>query len=130
MESDVCGAIEFPQWLGKNSNKGKRHRLLQALHTHVHIGVRYAYDFGLVWQFWEYELLQIWLCSGSLEALNMDYLPYMRRKICDPLIQGNTDDATEFMEVRTSILSVKIKLWQITAKHFVLCSSELYFIAR
>jgi replication factor C subunit 1 len=76
MASSTIGPIEFPQWLGKNSNKNKRHRLLQSLHTHVHLQV-----------------------SGSLEALNMDYLPYLRRFIVDPLTKSDIDTAAEKMEV-------------------------------
>jgi len=75
MESDVSGPIEFPQWLGKNSNKNKRHRLLQSLHTHVHLEV-----------------------SASLEALNMDYLPYLRRKITGNLMNGEIEGAAKIME--------------------------------
>jgi len=76
MASNTIGGIEFPQWLGKNSNRNKRHRLLQNLHTHVHLQV-----------------------SGSLEALNMDYLPYLRRLIVDPLVQSDVETAAEKMEV-------------------------------
>jgi replication factor C subunit 1 len=76
MEADTMGKIEFPTWLGKNSNKNKRARLLQSLHTHVHLEV-----------------------SGSLEALNLDYLPYLRRKICGNLANEDIEEAAAVMEV-------------------------------
>ncbi len=76
MSSRIGGSIEFPKWLGKNSNKSKRSRLLQALHTHVHLEV-----------------------SGSLEALNMDYLPFLKRKICGGLVSGEVEGAAGVMEV-------------------------------
>lgn len=76
MESNGMGNVEFPQWLGKNSNKTKRQRLLQSLHTHLHLHV-----------------------SGSLEALNMDYLPYLRRSITKPLVEGDHEEAAKVMEV-------------------------------
>ncbi|ODM98365.1 Replication factor C subunit 1 [Orchesella cincta] len=78
MESDTVGGVDFPQWLGKNSNRGKRHRLLQSLHTHLHLHV-----------------------SGSLEALNMDYLPYLRRAITKPLAEGDHESAAGVMEQYT-----------------------------
>lgn len=70
------GGVEFPAWLGKNSNKNKRSRLLQQLHTHVHLSV-----------------------SGSLEALNMEYLPYLRRSIVNPLACGEVTEAADKMQV-------------------------------
>ena len=76
MESNSIGPIEFPQWLGKNSNRNKRHRLLQSLHTHVHLEV-----------------------SASLEALNMDYLPYLRRSIVNPLASSNHEKSAKKMDV-------------------------------
>lgn len=76
MSSNQVGGVEFPQWLGKNSNKNKRHRLLQSLHSHLQLHV-----------------------SGSLEALNMDYLPYFRRNLTKPLIAGDVESAAQVMEV-------------------------------
>jgi len=76
MEGDEVSGIEFPRWLGNNSHKGKMSRLLQQLHNHVHLQV-----------------------SGSLEALNMDYLPYLRRAIVDPLVEGETEESVSIMQV-------------------------------
>jgi len=69
------GPVDFPQWFGKNSNQNKRVRLLQQLHTHMHLNI-----------------------SGSLEALNMEYAPYLRRKIVNELAAGNAEDAAEVMK--------------------------------
>ncbi|CAL8103352.1 unnamed protein product [Orchesella dallaii] len=93
MESNSMGAVEFPQWLGRNSNKNKRQRLLQNLHTHLHLQV-----------------------SGSLEALNMDYLPYLRRAITKPLIAADHESAAEVMEqytlLRDDVESInELSLW-------------------
>ena len=76
MEGNGLSSIEFPQWLGKNSNRNKRARLLQELHTHMHLKI-----------------------SGSLEALNMDYLPYLRRAVVNPLVKGDPETAAEVMHV-------------------------------
>lgn len=76
MASNNTASVDFPAWLGKNSNKNKRQRLLQSLHSHLHLHV-----------------------SGSLEALNMDYLPYLRRTITKPLTRGDHEDAAKVMEV-------------------------------
>lgn len=76
MEGDEVSGIQFPLWLGKNSSKGKNSRLLRQLHNHVHLQV-----------------------SGSLEALNMDYLPYLRRAIVAPLVEGDAKSAATLMQV-------------------------------
>lgn len=76
MACDNIGQIDFPKWLGKNSNRNKRHRLLRSMHSHVHLKV-----------------------SGSLEALNMDYLPYLRRSVVNPIVSGNIQKAADSMEV-------------------------------
>lgn len=87
MESNQMGGVEFPQWLGKNSNRSKRHRLLQSLHTHLHLHV-----------------------SGSLEALNMDYLPYLRRAITKPLVAGDAMEAAKVMEVTQAVMLIFLNI--------------------
>ncbi|CAG7677717.1 unnamed protein product [Allacma fusca] len=74
MEGAGMLGIEFPQWLGKNSNRNKRARLIQEVYTHLHLQI-----------------------SGSTDALNMDYLPYLRRSIVNPLSNGEVEEAAHQM---------------------------------
>lgn len=54
----------FPGWLGKNSTHNKNRRLLEEVHAHV---------------------LASRLCSPSRQALRLDYLPTLGRRLTDPL---------------------------------------------
>ncbi|ODM87148.1 Replication factor C subunit 1 [Orchesella cincta] len=75
MESTWMPRIQFPKWLGKDSTKNKNRRNLLSLHTHLHSHI-----------------------SGSLEALNMDYVPYLSRAIINPLAIGDHQTAAEVFE--------------------------------
>src|SRR5437016_2972189 len=59
---------------------GKRSRLLQSMHTHMHLHI-----------------------TGSVEALNLDYLPYMRRMILQPLAAGKHEEASKLLNDYTML---------------------------
>jgi replication factor C subunit 1 len=93
MEGTGMSGVDFPQWLGKNSNRNKRARLIQEVHNHVHLQI-----------------------SGSTDALNLDYLPYLRRSIVTPLSKGDIEDAahrmTSYFLLRDDLESLNdLALW-------------------
>jgi len=68
--------IEFPQWLGKNSSRGKHERILQELKTHMTISAN---------------------CMKS--DINLDYVPFLRQKLSQPLLDASLDSSTAARQV-------------------------------
>ncbi len=62
MEGTMCGQINFPSWLGKNSRTNKMDRLLQELQIHTRLRI-----------------------SASKRSFNIDYLPHLLQSVVGPL---------------------------------------------
>ncbi|CAC5383730.1 RFC1 [Mytilus coruscus] len=76
MRGGMSQMIQFPQWLGKNSSTGKHDRILQELQTHMRLNL-----------------------SCDKRGLNMDYLPYMRTHLTDPLIKNDADGVPDVIKL-------------------------------
>lgn len=76
MRGYMSGMINFPQWLGKNSTYNKNKRLIAQLTTHMRLSI-----------------------SGDREAVNQDYLPILRRKLTQPLIQNQNEGVKDVLDV-------------------------------
>ncbi|XP_064460970.1 replication factor C subunit 1-like isoform X2 [Ornithodoros turicata] len=72
MRGHLREMINFPAWFGKNSSTGKRQRLLQDLHMHMHTRI-----------------------SGNRTQLNMDYLGPLRSALTGPLIERENGGVPE-----------------------------------
>lgn len=68
MRGQLREMISFPTWFGKNSSQGKRQRLLQELHMHVHTRV-----------------------SADRTQLHMDYIGPLLHSLTQPLIAKGVD---------------------------------------
>ncbi|KAJ8020368.1 Replication factor C subunit 1 [Holothuria leucospilota] len=79
MRGHMGGMINFPSWLGKNSSRGKSHRLLQELQTHMRMSA-----------------------SSSLQSINQEYLPQLRKRLTDPLLVLGSDGTTEVVDLLNS----------------------------
>jgi replication factor C subunit 1 len=66
----------FPGWLGKNSSRGKSHRLVSELVTHTSIAIRQGFT-----------------------PMRLDYIPYLRSKLLKPIISNGTDGINECIEI-------------------------------
>jgi len=60
--------IEFPQWLGKHSKRGRLDRILQELQSHMRLST-----------------------SSSKLAMNLDYIPHLRKVLTKPLMTQESD---------------------------------------
>ncbi|KAJ8321817.1 hypothetical protein KUTeg_000288 [Tegillarca granosa] len=76
MRGSLPQMVAFPSWLGKNSSTGKTDRILQELRTHMRLQI-----------------------SGDKKSLNMDYLPYMRRSLTDPLVHRENEGVPEVIKI-------------------------------
>ncbi|XP_068736533.1 replication factor C subunit 1-like [Montipora capricornis] len=69
----ICGGmgqkIEFPQWLGKNSKRGRLDRILQELQSHMRLST-----------------------SSSKLSMNLDYIPHLRKVLTTPLMTQETSE--------------------------------------
>ncbi|KAM9330406.1 replication factor C subunit 1 [Gastrophryne carolinensis] len=74
----------FPSWLGKYSSTGKHDRITQELAMHTSLRTR-----------------------ASKIALNMDYLPYMRDKLVQPLTDRGTDGVQEVIDLMDNYYLMK-----------------------
>ncbi|KAL4217963.1 replication factor C subunit 1 [Mactra antiquata] len=63
MRGNISQMIAFPSWLGKNSTTSKTERILQELRTHMRLQI-----------------------SGDKKSLNLEYLPFFRSALTDPLV--------------------------------------------
>ncbi|XP_076082907.1 replication factor C subunit 1-like [Mytilus galloprovincialis] len=76
MRGGMSQMIQFPQWLGKNSSTGKHDRILQELQTHMRLNV-----------------------SCDKRGLNMDYLPFMRTSLTNPLIKNDAEGVPDVIKL-------------------------------
>ncbi|XP_018357397.1 PREDICTED: replication factor C subunit 1 isoform X2 [Trachymyrmex cornetzi] len=76
MSGSSDGLIRFPSWFGRNSKTTRFNRLLQELTTHTRLAT-----------------------SANKDALNMDYLPYIRNAIVKPLIDNGVDGIEEAINI-------------------------------
>ncbi|KAK5646065.1 hypothetical protein RI129_004529 [Pyrocoelia pectoralis] len=77
LSGHVNAQIDFPNWLGKNSKRGKFVRLLGELQAHMRTSI-----------------------SGNRNELNLDYLSSLRSSLVNPLIKkgaGGVDDSVSVM---------------------------------
>ncbi|XP_071854658.1 replication factor C subunit 1-like isoform X1 [Apostichopus japonicus] len=76
MRGHLGGMINFPSWLGKNSSRGKYHRILQELQTHMRMSA-----------------------ATSLQSINQEYLPRMREHLTNPLLSEGSDGVDDVVGV-------------------------------
>lgn len=76
MEGNFSSPINFPSWLGKNSNTNKRKRLAQELHDHTRIST-----------------------SGSRMSIRLDYAQFLVKVIVKPLIEKGMEGVKEALEI-------------------------------
>ncbi|XP_018428309.1 PREDICTED: replication factor C subunit 1, partial [Nanorana parkeri] len=74
----------FPSWLGKYSSTGKHDRITQELAMHMSLRTR-----------------------ASKRALNLDYLPYMRDRLVQPLISRGSDGVQEVLDLMDTYYLMK-----------------------
>lgn len=70
--------MKFPQWLGKNSTRNKNKRQIADLRSHISLRV-----------------------STSSSALNLDYVPLLRHRVVQPLVdrgKNGIDDVIDTMQ--------------------------------
>ncbi len=79
MEGHFTSPINFPAWLGKNSNTNKRKRLAQEIHDHTRIAT-----------------------SGSRTSIRLDYAQFLVTAIVKPLIDEGLDGVPKALEVMKS----------------------------
>ncbi|GMS80266.1 hypothetical protein PENTCL1PPCAC_2441, partial [Pristionchus entomophagus] len=72
MDGQIRQMITFPAWLGKNSNAGKRQRMLRQIEYHANLKI-----------------------SASPSSLATDYLAVLRQKLTGPLIEMKNDGVPE-----------------------------------
>ena len=68
----ITAYASFPEWMGKNSTKNKRHRILNELTTHL--GHR---------------------STGNTSAIRLDYFGYLRNHVLNPMIVNQKDGVKE-----------------------------------
>ncbi|CAG9853876.1 unnamed protein product [Phyllotreta striolata] len=76
MSGKFTNKINFPSWLGKNSARNKRKRLLSELYAHTRA-----------------------CTSGNICALKLDYLTPLRNAIITPMIKNGTGGVNESVDV-------------------------------
>ncbi|XP_041465864.1 replication factor C subunit 1-like [Lytechinus variegatus] len=79
MQGYMGSMINFPGWLGKNSTRGKNFRLLQELQVHMRKSA-----------------------SVSIQSLNQEYLPRLRRFLTQPLIEREADGVPDTVNLMNS----------------------------
>jgi replication factor C subunit 1 len=72
----ITAYASFPEWMGKNSTKNKRHRILNELTTHL--GHR---------------------STGNTSAVRLDYFGYLRNHVLNPMIVNQKDGVKESVEI-------------------------------
>lgn len=76
MEGNFTAPVNFPAWLGKNSNTNKRKRLAQEIHDHTRIAT-----------------------SGSRLSVRLDYAQFLVKAIVKPLIDKGAEGIQESLKV-------------------------------
>ncbi|XP_038051996.1 replication factor C subunit 1-like isoform X1 [Patiria miniata] len=79
MKGYMRGMITFPSWLGKNSTRNKNRRLLQEIQQHMRLS-----------------------SSGSINDINLDYVPRLRDFLTRPLLTQETEGVSEVVELLNS----------------------------
>lgn len=76
MEGNFTKPVNFPLWLGKNSNSNKRKRLAQEVHDHTRIAT-----------------------SGSRLSVRLDYAQFLVKSIVNPLIEKGLEGVKEALDI-------------------------------
>ncbi|GMR59324.1 hypothetical protein PMAYCL1PPCAC_29519, partial [Pristionchus mayeri] len=84
MDGQIHSMINFPLWLGKNSNAGKRQRMLRQIEYHANLKI-----------------------SATPASLVTDYLPVMREKLTRPLIDKKNEGVPEVVETMNAYSLLK-----------------------
>lgn len=71
----MAGRINFTSWLGQNSKMGKYYRLLQEIQYHTRLST-----------------------STDKLGLRMDYMPTMKKRLLDPLVERGNDAVPEVIQ--------------------------------
>uniref|UniRef100_A0A8B9H2Q9 Replication factor C subunit 1 n=1 Tax=Astyanax mexicanus TaxID=7994 RepID=A0A8B9H2Q9_ASTMX len=74
----------FPSWLGKFSSTGKHHRIIQELASHMSLKT-----------------------LSSKEAVNLDYLPYLRTALLEPLQSQGSEGANKSVTLMDDYAIIK-----------------------
>ncbi|GBN03869.1 Replication factor C subunit 1, partial [Araneus ventricosus] len=74
MKGHLRQMINFPAWLGKNSNRNHMDRVLQELHVHMRMRI-----------------------TGNKTDVALDYLPLLKRALTQPLIEKETEGVPEVL---------------------------------
>ncbi|CAL1278243.1 unnamed protein product [Larinioides sclopetarius] len=74
MKGHLRQMINFPAWLGKNSNRSHMDRVLQELHVHMRMRI-----------------------TGNKTDVALDYLPLLKRALTQPLIEKETEGVPEVL---------------------------------
>ncbi|GIY51458.1 hypothetical protein CDAR_377541, partial [Caerostris darwini] len=76
MKGHLKQMINFPSWLGKNSNRNHMDRVLQELHVHMRMRI-----------------------TGNKTDVALDYLPLLKRALTQPLIQKETEGISDVLKM-------------------------------
>ncbi|GIY35893.1 replication factor C subunit 1 [Caerostris darwini] len=76
MKGHLKQMINFPAWLGKNSNRNHMDRVLQELHVHMRMRI-----------------------TGNKTDVALDYLPLLKRALTQPLIQKETEGIPDVLKM-------------------------------
>jgi len=87
----------FPMWLGKNSARGKRYRLINELVNHSSLSI-----------------------GQGFSAFRLDYVPYLRSKLLNPLLSCGKDGIAVTVEL--------LDYYGITRDDFMESMREMQFI--
>lgn len=79
MEGNFTSPVNFPAWLGKNSNANKRKRLGQEIHDHTRVAT-----------------------SGSRMSVRLDYAQFLVTAIVRPLVDKGFEGVPEALEIMKS----------------------------
>jgi replication factor C subunit 1 len=79
MEGNFTAPVNFPAWLGKNSNTNKRKRLAQEIHDHTRVST-----------------------SGSRMSVRLDYAQFLVQAIVKPLVDKGMEGVADALEVMKS----------------------------
>ncbi|CAD5118848.1 DgyrCDS7526 [Dimorphilus gyrociliatus] len=76
MRGYMSGMINFPQWLGRNSTNNKNKRIVSQLTGHMRLNT-----------------------SGDRQAINQDYLPVLRKRLTQPLIEKQNEGVKDVLTI-------------------------------
>ncbi|XP_041974290.1 replication factor C subunit 1 [Aricia agestis] len=87
----MCGQIQFPGWLGRNSRANKLKRLAQEIHAHTRLST-----------------------TGSKSSIYLDYSTHLRDAVVNPLIKDRNDGIDQALNVLESYRLVREDLDSLT----------------